>query len=568
MAVALPLLAYGSWSLRKDMQIAYAAFEKEKAAHSLSEDIKDASNFLTDQVRSFIVTNNADYLASFWNEVETVRRRERALSLLSTVDPSAMEAFLLGRSKAESDRLVITETRAMRLVCEALGYPEGKMPAHVAAARLSEWEGALSPKDKLARARELVFGAAYVQQKSLIMGDIEEFAFASRMRTKEATLASQKKADRVYALLIALYGSCFAGGVFLLLVYYLTSALPIAVYIRQLAAPVDDSALPILTPRGTRELVALAEAFNRRREERMEYDHALLDSQQRIRTHLRLMPLAVVEIDARDMILSWNPAAERTFGFSEPEAVGQSVMDLIVPADLREEMARLIDRLADGSKTHTNINRNLRKDGSEILCEWFNTPLYDSSGAWIGWASIIKDITKQREETDKILWLSRHDPLTGLFNRRHLVERLEEEKLRSSRTGGAWATIMLDVDFFKGFNDRYGHKCGDLVLTRIARVMTETVRATDAVGRWGGEEFLILLPETSIAGALELAEKIRHRIEESRIDYDGIEVKVTVTAGVAECRGGAEKIDDCIRRADEALLAAKAAGRNRVMTAV
>jgi diguanylate cyclase (GGDEF)-like protein len=145
-----------------------------------------------------------------------------------------------------------------------------------------------------------------------------------------------------------------------------------------------------------------------------------------------------------------------------------------------------------------------------------------------------------------------------------MQEKLEEERLRCKRTGGTYSTIMLDIDLFKSFNDRYGHECGDVVLKGVAEAMSGAVRSTDAVGRWGGEEFLILVPETELEGGAGLAEKIRSRIEAEAIAYGENLFKVTVTAGIAACEGSDGSVDDCVRRADEALLAGKAGGRNRV----
>jgi diguanylate cyclase (GGDEF)-like protein len=104
-------------------------------------------------------------------------------------------------------------------------------------------------------------------------------------------------------------------------------------------------------------------------------------------------------------------------------------------------------------------------------------------------------------EAEQILYLARHDPLTGLLNRRHLTERINEEIARVRRTERHFALVMVDIDFFKTFNDAYGHDCGDAVLVKISGAILRSVRKTDSVGRWGGEEFLVLLPETSYHGA-------------------------------------------------------------------
>ena len=185
------------------------------------------------------------------------------------------------------------------------------------------------------------------------------------------------------------------------------------------------------------------------------------------------------------------------------------------------------------------------------------------SGRRIGWSSVVQDVTERQREADEILYLSRHDPLTGLYNRRYFQERLEEERQRWNRSGKPFSLIMADIDRFKNFNDDYGHDCGDLVLRSLSEVMLSSLRETDSVGRWGGEEFIVLLPETGPEGSHELAEKLRLMVESLRVSYGGTELGVTITAGYASYRGG--DIDECIRMADSALLRGKNSGRNVVI---
>jgi diguanylate cyclase (GGDEF)-like protein/PAS domain S-box-containing protein len=293
----------------------------------------------------------------------------------------------------------------------------------------------------------------------------------------------------------------------------------------------------------------------------------LRDSELKLRTHLYLMPLAAIEIDPQMRVTAWNRSAEEMFGFSQAEVLGLDIIDLLVPERLKGDISSLLRRMSEGERIVGNTNINLRKDGREIVCEWYNAQLVDSHGKAIGWASLVKDITEQRAEADKVLYLSRHDPLTGLLNRRSLQERLEEEFLRRKRSQAPCSAIMVDIDRFKNFNDEHGHDCGDAVLKAVASAITAAVRATDSVGRWGGEEFLILLPATELPGGLELAERIRAGVEAMEVPYRGETMRVTVTAGVASSLGSDESADACVRRADQGLLAGKTKGRNRVEAA-
>ncbi|MEM1111615.1 MAG: diguanylate cyclase [Pseudomonadota bacterium] len=159
---------------------------------------------------------------------------------------------------------------------------------------------------------------------------------------------------------------------------------------------------------------------------------------------------------------------------------------------------------------------------------------------------------------------ARVEPLTGLLNRRGFIEEAEKEIQRVFRGSPPFALVLADLDHFKLVNDRYGHACGDQVLRRIAAVLSYRVREVDLVARWGGEEFIFLLPETDAKGASVMAESLRQAVEMAGFDYDGKRLDFTMTFGIAAHRKG-ESLDATVHRADTALYHGKEAGRNRVM---
>lgn len=161
-----------------------------------------------------------------------------------------------------------------------------------------------------------------------------------------------------------------------------------------------------------------------------------------------------------------------------------------------------------------------------------------------------------------------HDSLTGLFNRRAIQEALDREATRCRREKKPVGVIMADVDHFKLINDTYGHQAGDAVLQEIARRMSASLRAYDSVGRYGGEEFLVVVPGSDLAAAAELAERLRQGIAAQPVSTDSAMISVTVSLGVAVSADQPGGLDDLLRRADEALYAAKDRGRNRVETAL
>jgi diguanylate cyclase (GGDEF)-like protein/PAS domain S-box-containing protein len=558
-------LIFGSVTLRSDTRRATEAVAVESAAEDLGDEMNRASDYLTDQARAYVVTNEAGSLALYEDEVAAGRRREQVLAKASRLRlPEAEQAALL-RAKLESDLLVARDTRAMRLAAEARGLAEdGNFPAAV---DLSSADRGLAGPAKLALARKLVFGTEYWAHKREIRKAVEDFRVLSEAQAEATIRAVQAGADHNFALVAALCLLALAGIVYVAVLNFSLIVRPVRHYIATLATDEPGTGYPELKPEGVYELAALGESINARRAQRIRTERALRDSELKLRTNLLMMPLAAMEIDESRRIRSWNPAAELMFGYLEREVLGENIVELIVPESLRGETLQIIDRIALGEVIDRQVNENLTKDGRVILCEWYNTPLYDSKGAWIGWVSLVKDITEQQAEADKILYLSRHDPLTGLLNRRSMQEKLDEEWLRFNRTQNAYSCIMLDIDRFKNFNDSYGHECGDVVLKGVADALLGAVRATDSVGRWGGEEFLILMPETDLDGGAELAEKIRSRVEAEAFAYGGNSFGVTITAGVASCRGEEDSDDDCVRRADEALLSGKASGRNRVVAA-
>ncbi|MBO6562745.1 MAG: diguanylate cyclase [Nisaea sp.] len=164
------------------------------------------------------------------------------------------------------------------------------------------------------------------------------------------------------------------------------------------------------------------------------------------------------------------------------------------------------------------------------------------------------------EKVKELEVLATTDPLTKLYNRTKLEEEMGREISRAARYGEAFGVIMMDIDHFKQVNDQFGHQTGDRVLAEVAKVLKHCSRATDVVGRWGGEEFLVVCPETDLAGLMAKAERFRQALEE--YEFPGVGHK-TSSFGIAAWRPG-DAATDLLSRADAALYRAKESGRNRV----
>ncbi len=193
-------------------------------------------------------------------------------------------------------------------------------------------------------------------------------------------------------------------------------------------------------------------------------------------------------------------------------------------------------------------------------------PIQNAQGVWI-WSGFMQDITARKHLELKLVELSQTDDLTGLTNRRHFLAQAEATLALSQRYQHGFSVLMLDVDHFKRINDQFGHAAGDTVLQKFAQVMGAVVRKTDLTARLGGEEFAIILPESTMNDALILAERIRTNIAAERFSYASEVFDVTVSIGLACYQPDDVAFERMLARADKALYRAKALGRNRIEVA-
>ena len=178
----------------------------------------------------------------------------------------------------------------------------------------------------------------------------------------------------------------------------------------------------------------------------------------------------------------------------------------------------------------------------------------------------LEEMVEQRTEILK--WLSITDPLTGLYNRRYFIEQIELEFKRSKRYSRDLSLLMLDIDHFKLVNDNYGHQIGDIVLRKISSVIINLLRDSDLAFRYGGEEFMIILPETKSEDAINVAERMKQEIMNTQHNYGSINFTVTTSIGIVSIKDMMDKfetIDDIIKKVDDNLYKAKNSGRNTII---
>ncbi len=287
-----------------------------------------------------------------------------------------------------------------------------------------------------------------------------------------------------------------------------------------------------------------------------------------------LLDNAVVGIaHLRDRHFVWiNQKFEQMFGYRPGELVGQSVRLIYAhQMDADKVGAEGYAALAQGK--HYQTERLLRRKDGATFWVYLSGKLLDPEDPRGGSIWILLDISAQRAaqnallaRTEELRELSLHDPLTGLFNRRHMDEVLAREVLLARRKQRSLTAIMLDIDHFKHFNDQFGHEAGDEVLREIGKLLASQVRETDIACRYGGEEFLLLLPESTLETAVERAESLCRMSRELKLSHQGRDLgSVTLSLGVAELPEHALTGDALVNAADAALYQAKAAGRDRVV---
>ena len=177
----------------------------------------------------------------------------------------------------------------------------------------------------------------------------------------------------------------------------------------------------------------------------------------------------------------------------------------------------------------------------------------------------VQDVTEVAVYEHKLVEMNMRDGLTGIYNRRFLESKLKEEFSRHKRYSRNFSFIMFDIDHFKHVNDEYGHQCGDYILKSVCSRVASIIRNVDMFARYGGEEFCCILPETELEGAMQVAERFRQAIEEQENKFNDLNVKVTISLGVAELREEISSPEMMMKKADDALYRAKNEGRNRVV---
>lgn len=270
----------------------------------------------------------------------------------------------------------------------------------------------------------------------------------------------------------------------------------------------------------------------------------------------------VIGLDQHGKITFINAVASSLTGWSRAEAIQQPLdkiftlqgsSQVLEPAFLQRVHQR---QVGIGPITKQQL---LSKNGTSLLIDYSITPL-DANSAVL----MFHDLSHLQDENRTLLYQVSYDPLTRLPNRDAIQQTLKQLHTRYERQNSTYSILLLDLDRFKLVNDTYGHNAGDQLLKKLATEMTESLRPYDNLGRWGGEEFLCILPNTDIQGALDSAERFRELISQQYVEIDNQQVRTTASIGVASFPHDDHDVSEILRIADAMLYEAKRHGRNRV----
>lgn len=280
------------------------------------------------------------------------------------------------------------------------------------------------------------------------------------------------------------------------------------------------------------------------------------DSQEQMEKYIDIIDQYVItsQTDLRGVITYASEAFCQISGYSKEELIGQN-HNIVNHPDMDRGLFRELWETIRAGNSWSGEIKNRKKDGGYYWVKSNISPLYEH-GKHVGYMAVRIDITDKKQ----LEVLSATDRLTQVYNRSKLDHEFAHELKRAERYGQPLSIIMLDIDHFKSVNDEHGHLVGDSVLKEMASLLKKNVRNIDILGRWGGEEFLVICPETTLEGAMTLAENLREKIAE--YDFETVGNK-TVSMGVAHFRND-ESGDELVKRADDALYKAKEGGRNRV----
>ncbi len=297
-------------------------------------------------------------------------------------------------------------------------------------------------------------------------------------------------------------------------------------------------------------------------------EDALQNSEKRFRGIFENAAVGIAQVGTDGKFKLINDTYCRITGYSRDELIDgeKSFQQITFPDDLDSDLQKKHQLLKGSTNSYDIEKRYVRKDGSIAWVHLSVSLIKDVYDQPYGLIAAVQDITNLKMLQEELKNQAHIDFLTGVPNRRYFMELAEHELARLHRYANLLAVIMVDVDYFKNINDTYGHKAGDLVLQKIVQTMLSELREVDIIGRIGGEEFAILLPNTDQQHSLEVAGRLQAAVANADITIDdGHSIKITISIGVALLTGIHDSIEPLLNKADRGLYQAKTLGRNRIV---
>ena len=264
-------------------------------------------------------------------------------------------------------------------------------------------------------------------------------------------------------------------------------------------------------------------------------------------------------------LIEVNPAMATMFGFSDPAELLRTVPRIAGLFCNSEDYQRYESLLAKGKVRQYQV-KACGPEGVSLWAEISASAMCEESGGETcgGVVGVLADVTERKHMVEEMCRLARTDSLTGLWNRRYFMEVATREVARCCRNKGKLSLLIMDADHFKNVNDTYGHDVGDKALISMSQVLLDSVRDVDVVGRYGGEEFVVLLPDASREAACRVCDRILKNIRRATVDNGDQSFSMTVSIGLASLEEEEDTLDGLLKFSDIALYAAKKNGRDRV----
>lgn len=409
--------------------------------------------------------------------------------------------------------------------------------------------------------------AQYAARSVAPLDSVKELLAAVQRETNALVATLTTRSRREIAASVAQFGALLLSALAILVLLARRVAAPLALAAAAVGRLTQGELETPVPSIGRRDEFGLLldelELFRLAMREREALLRSLREDEAWINLVLDSLPVRIMRVSSEFRYLYVNRAFERLWGLPKSAVIGKTVAE-ILGEDLFGLHERHLKTALAGRTERYEARR--RTNGVEFVDSLACVPHVDGQGNPAGFFILSVDVTERARLEERLNDLATRDPLTGALNRRAFLERAESELDRCSRDGAPLSFVIVDLDHFKNVNDTWGHAAGDEVLKTLAETCRSVLRPADAFGRFGGEEFVALLPDADADDAADIAERLRRLTEESEIATPEGVIRVTLSAGYTTAFPG-DTPDDLVRRADAALYESKRSGRNRVTRA-